>query len=110
MRAELEIDERSPLHGRINLEGGEFSEFRGWGELRYLLLGGSHPPEIALTEHELRVASLACEGLSNLEIAEALVLSPRTVQWHLSRAFKKLAVRSRTELAVAWLTGEGRDS
>ena len=105
----LEIDEASPLRGRIQIEDGETVGFQGWGELRYHLIGGAIGPEVALTEHELRVASLACEGLSNSEIAEALVLSPRTVQWHLNRAFKKLSVRSRTELAVAWLTSERRE-
>lgn len=105
-QAILEIDEISPLRGRVQVDEGETVEFHGWGELRHHLIGGSGTPKISLTQHELRVASLACEGLSNSEIAVALVLSPRTVQWHLNRAFKKLSVRSRTELAVAWLTGE----
>lgn len=105
-QAQLEIEQMSPLRGRIRVDGAEAVEFQGWGELRYRLIGGQPAPEVALTEHELRVASLACEGLSNSEIAEALVLSPRTVQWHLNRAFKKLSVRTRTELAVAWLTSE----
>lgn len=104
----IELEELSPLRGWIQVDRGEEVEFRGWGELRYHLLGETARPEAALTEHELRVASLACEGLSNTEIAAALVLSPRTVQWHLNRAFKKLSVRSRTELAVAWLTGPVR--
>ena len=106
--ARIEVEEVSPLRGRIQVDRDEEVEFLGWGELRYHLLGETTRPEATLTEHELRVASLACEGLSNTEIAAALVLSPRTVQWHLSRAFKKLSVRSRTELAVAWLTSPVR--
>ena len=104
--ARIEIDEEAPLKGRIQVGHGEAVEFRGWGELRYHLLGAPSGPKDSLTDQELRIASLACEGLSNTDIATALVLSPRTVQWHLNKAFKKLAVRSRTELAVMWLTSD----
>lgn len=43
---------------------------------------------------------LLTEGLTNAGIAERLVLSPRTVQSHLSSAMKKTATTSRTQLAV----------
>lgn len=44
---------------------------------------------------------LAAEGLSNRAIAEELVVSLRTVENHLHRAFAKLGVRSRSELSGA---------
>src|SRR5580765_8396860 len=52
-----------------------------------------------LTRQELQVAVAAAEGLRNKEIAARLFLSPKTVEFHLSRAYRKLDVRSRTELA-----------
>ncbi len=52
----------------------------------------------ALTQRERRVASLAAQGLSNREIAETLVVTVKTVEWHLGHAFVKLGVKSRREL------------
>ena len=53
-----------------------------------------------LTEAERAVAEAAAAGLRNKEIAERLFMSPKTVEAHLSRAYRKLDVRSRTELAA----------
>jgi len=53
-----------------------------------------------LTERELGVALLVAEGASNRAVAERLFLSVRTVEVHLGRAFRKLGVRSRVELAL----------
>jgi DNA-binding CsgD family transcriptional regulator len=52
-----------------------------------------------LTFREAEVAALAADGLANREIAERLVVSLRTVENHLYRAFAKLGVTSRSELA-----------
>jgi ATP/maltotriose-dependent transcriptional regulator MalT len=57
--------------------------------------GGLRAP---LTAHELRVASLVERGLRNREIAAALFVSERTVEYHLTNIYAKLGVRSRTEL------------
>ncbi|MGH2946014.1 MAG: response regulator transcription factor, partial [Solirubrobacteraceae bacterium] len=54
-----------------------------------------------LTPQELRVALLVIEGATNREAADALFVSPRTVETHLSSAYRKLRVRSRVELARA---------
>ena len=52
-----------------------------------------------LTESEHRIAELAAQGRSNREIAGELFVSERTVEANLTRAYRKLGVRSRTELA-----------
>jgi DNA-binding CsgD family transcriptional regulator len=54
----------------------------------------------ALTRSELRVASLAVMGYTNREIAGRLFITPSTVEQHLTRAFRKLNVRQRSELPL----------
>jgi DNA-binding NarL/FixJ family response regulator len=63
------------------------------------LATGSEP--VALTKREREVATLAARGLASRDIAETLVVSTRTVENHLQRAYEKLGVRSRAELADA---------
>jgi DNA-binding NarL/FixJ family response regulator len=55
----------------------------------------------ALTASERRVAALAAEGASNRDIAQTLFVTPKTVEVHLSNAYRKLGIRSRRELAGA---------
>ncbi|MDT0442555.1 helix-turn-helix transcriptional regulator [Streptomyces johnsoniae] len=54
-----------------------------------------------LTEQERRVAALAAKGKSNRDIAHALFVTIKTVEWHLNRAYRKLGIASRGELAGA---------
>jgi DNA-binding CsgD family transcriptional regulator len=75
-----------------------------------LLAAGARPRRTALrgveslTASELRVARFAAEGCSNREIAAALVVSVRTVEFHLSGAYGKLGIAARRELAGALAT------
>jgi DNA-binding CsgD family transcriptional regulator len=53
---------------------------------------------IHLTSQEAHISQLARDGHSNSDIAAKLFLSPRTVEYHLRKVFKKLAISSRNEL------------
>ena len=68
---------------------------------RRLLLSGVE----SLTASEKRVAKFAAEGLSNKDIAQALFVTTKTVEVHLSNVYRKLGIGSRTELPQA-LGGE----
>jgi DNA-binding CsgD family transcriptional regulator/tetratricopeptide (TPR) repeat protein len=67
------------------------------------------PPATAggLTATEERVARLVADGCSNAEVAATLFISRRTVEVNLSRIYRKLGVRSRTQLARALVSSTG---
>ncbi len=70
--------------------------------------GGATRPERApatreLTPQELEVALAVARGATNREVAAALFVSPKTVEVHLTRIFKKLGIRSRTQLATLFV-------
>ncbi len=58
----------------------------------------------ALTASERRVAQLAADGMSNKEIAQTLFITIKTVEVHLSHAYRKLEINSRMQLDKALLT------
>lgn len=55
----------------------------------------------SLTEREADIAELASSGMTNGEIAEQLVVTPRTVAFHLGNAYRKLGISGRGELPAA---------
>jgi DNA-binding CsgD family transcriptional regulator len=55
-------------------------------------------PGEELTPQELRIALSVAEGATNKEVAAALFLSPKTIEYHLASVYRKLGVRSRTQL------------
>jgi DNA-binding CsgD family transcriptional regulator len=59
----------------------------------------------SLTPSELRVASMAANGLSNPQIAQSLFVTRKTVEAHLGHIYRKLDVRSRDELRRALAVG-----
>lgn len=61
--------------------------------------GEQHAAEERLAPHELRVALLVADGRTNPEVASELFMSRKTVEHHLSQIYRKLGLRSRTELA-----------
>jgi predicted ATPase/DNA-binding NarL/FixJ family response regulator len=59
-----------------------------------------------LSRREREVAELVADGLTNRAIAERLFLSERTIEGHVERAFNKLGLNSRTQLAM-WVGASG---
>jgi DNA-binding CsgD family transcriptional regulator len=64
----------------------------------------SDPDE--LTAQEVRVAQAVARGATNKQVAAELFLSPKTIEFHLGRVYRKLGIHTRTELAT--LVAEGR--
>jgi DNA-binding CsgD family transcriptional regulator len=83
---------------------------RARGELRRI--GGRAASTGQLSETEERIVALVRAGRTNDEVARELSLSAKTVAWNLSKVYRKLGVRSRTELAAraptGWRPGTGR--
>ena len=61
-------------------------------------VGGRAPATAELTPTEQQIAELIASGLSYRQTADALFISPKTVQWNLSKIYRKLDISSRTEL------------
>ena len=62
-------------------------------------IGGRASSSVDLTPTEDRVAALVAAGGTNREVADALFVSIHTVEANLKRIYRKLGIRSRTELA-----------
>jgi DNA-binding CsgD family transcriptional regulator len=75
--------------------------------LQELLATGARPRRApasgrdALTPSELRVAEMAATGQTNRQVAQRLFVTQKTVEAHLARAFRKLSIESRAQLAGA---------
>jgi DNA-binding CsgD family transcriptional regulator len=80
-----------------------------------LLAAGSRPRRMAiegrdsLTPSERRVASMAAEGRTNKELAQALFVTVKTVEMHLANTYRKLGIRSRAELTDALQAAQAGD-
>ncbi|TWH21406.1 regulatory LuxR family protein [Prauserella rugosa] len=94
LRAALSLFER---HGATPWAERARTELRAAGERRDSAT--TAPGADTLTPQERRIAALAADGLSNRDIGARLYLSPRTVGYHLYKAYPKLGVTSRGELA-----------
>jgi len=112
-----EVHRRAKHKGRAkDLLASALTTFEGlgarcWAERTHAELDrvGLRPPGAAgtneLTQAEQRVADLVADGQTTKEVAAALFMAPRTVEAHLSRIYRKLGVRSRTELARLRMDG-----
>jgi DNA-binding CsgD family transcriptional regulator len=106
-RAGHQTDARETL--RVGLDAAYHAGANGLAALARaeLVAAGARPrrPAVrgadALTPSELRVSELAEQGLTNREIAQALFISTKTVEFHLRNAYLKLRIRSRRELTDA---------
>jgi DNA-binding NarL/FixJ family response regulator len=67
---------------------------------------GTPVPDLGLTSTEARIAGLVRDGASNREIATQLFLSVKTIEATLTRVYRKLGVRSRTQLSSKLLAGD----
>ncbi|MET7992644.1 AAA family ATPase [Amycolatopsis sp. NPDC005232] len=98
------VDARGPLRAAHEAFLAMRAEAFAARAMRELLATGERArrrvPETSsqLTPQERRIASLARDGRSNPEIATALSISPRTVEYHLHKVFTKLSITTRTEL------------
>lgn len=104
-RQRRRLDARNQLqiaHEMFTGFGMEAFAERAWVELK---ASGEHARKrsvdtlVQLTPQESQVARLAAQGCTNKEIAAQLFISPSTVEYHLHKAFRKLDVKSRTQLA-----------
>jgi DNA-binding CsgD family transcriptional regulator len=106
-RAGNRREAREPL--RAGLEEARRCGATALAELAHkeLVTAGARPRRLqfsgveALTASERRVAEMAATGQSNREIAQALFVTVRTVENHLSRSYRKLGIGSREQLADA---------
>ena len=109
-RAHVERRSRRAAASRAALAAAEatFADLhaRSWlaqvrAELAPEPVAATDDPLLArLTDTEARIARLVCQGASNREVAERLYLSVKTVEATLTRIYRKLDVRSRTQLVT----------
>jgi DNA-binding CsgD family transcriptional regulator len=101
LRAGLEIAVGLGALAVANLARQELAA-TGISRRRRMLMSG--PDSLTPSEH--RVAKLALSGLSNPDIARALVVSRKTVEMHLGNAYRKLDIDSRKQLRSALSCGQ----
>jgi DNA-binding CsgD family transcriptional regulator len=110
-RQHRQRDARVQLHSAYELfVEFEMSAFADRAEAELLATGGrtrkrTVDTRVALTPRETQVSELAAVGETNLDIAEQLFISPATVEYHLSKVYRKLGIRSRTQLANVLRSG-----
>ncbi|GAA3141427.1 LuxR family transcriptional regulator [Planomonospora alba] len=112
-RARRRSDARAPLRAALRtferLRAAPWraraeAELKATGESVVVARPTAADPLERLTPQELQVVRLAMDGGTSREIAAHLFLSPRTVEHHLYRAYRKLGIRSRRELTRLGLT------
>jgi DNA-binding CsgD family transcriptional regulator/tetratricopeptide (TPR) repeat protein len=106
-RANRRAEAREPLRRGLELAHGCGAKPLAERAHTELIATGARPRRLvlsgveSLTPAERRVAGMAAEGMTNREIAQALFVTPRTVEVHLSSTYRKLAISSRSQLPQA---------
>jgi DNA-binding CsgD family transcriptional regulator len=99
-RAKRKREARDTLTKALEVFDGLGAAFwAGKARAELARIGGRAPSSLDLTPTEDRVAALVAAGSTNREVADALFVSIHTVEANLKRIYRKLGVRSRTELA-----------
>jgi len=106
-RASRRAEAREPLRRGLELAHG--CGAKPLAELAHteLVATGARPRRLvlsgleSLTPSERRVAGMAAQGMTNRDIAQALFVTPRTVEAHLSSTYRKLQISSRSQLSDA---------
>jgi DNA-binding CsgD family transcriptional regulator len=105
---DAELDGAAPAAGLLHRLAHHWGARRIAGQARAELVAAGAKPRRdaitgrdALTASELRVARLAAAGKTNREIAQELFITTKTASAHLSRAYRKLDVTRRNQLAEA---------
>ena len=112
-RMRRRVDARGPLRAasrEFDRLGARPWSTRAQGELR--ATGENVGPRDVgssrqLTSQEFQIVGLVRDGSSNRSVAEQLFLSPRTVEYHLSKVYAKLGISSRSALAAVDLESVG---
>jgi len=102
-RARRRSEARERLHEAVSgFERLGATPWTAQSRAELLAAGGRRRPVPGpdLTAQERRVARAVVQGASNRDIAAELFLSPKTVEFHLGRIYRKLNIRSRTQLAA----------
>ena len=106
-RAGRRVHAREPLRAAIELAHDCGATALEEAARTELVASGAKPRRQALsgadslTPSERRVATMAAQGMTNRDIAQGLFVTPKTVEVHLSSAYRKLGIGSRTQLAAA---------
>ena len=114
-RANRRVDAREPLSLGLDLADRCGAKVLGRRAREELAATGARPRRVqltgidALTASERRVAQMAAQGLGNVEIAQTLFVTRKTVEKHLSNAYTKLGVSARAELAPHFPERMSRD-
>jgi DNA-binding NarL/FixJ family response regulator len=106
-RANRRADAREFLRQALELaHQGESVSLAGRAQ-EELMATGARPRRVALsgvdalTPSERRVAAMAAKEMTNRDIAQALFVTPKTIEVHLSSVYRKLGIASRAQLAGA---------
>jgi DNA-binding CsgD family transcriptional regulator len=106
-RANRRAEAREPLRRGLELAHGCDAKPLAGRAHTELVATGARPRRLvlsgleSLTPSERRVAGMAAQGMTNRDIAQALFVTPRTVEVHLSSTYRKLGIGSRSQLSDA---------